>query len=139
MAWSNPTLTIGARCSDASITAGRIVTGDTTDTTNQRMVVKAATGETTQPLGITETLTDAADQNVTVVMQGIAECVVNGNSVNIDINDSIVATTGGIGVKISTLDDTPQLAIGYALAPSAADGDTIPVLIDRHHLTKGTA
>ena len=129
---------ITVKISDASISAYRIVYGDTTDTTNTDMVMLAATGETTKPLGVTLEATTAADQNCAVRVSGIAKIEVNGTSA-IDIGDSICASTAGVGVISSTADNVAQWAIGFALAPSAASGDVIEVLIDRHMIVKGAS
>ena len=73
-------------------------------------------------------------------LAGIGKFEVNGNSVNIDINDQLVATTGGLGVIVSTTDATPQYVGAIALEPSTADGDIISVLIvGPFPIVKGTA
>lgn len=130
---------ITVKISDASIVKGTIVQGDTTDTTNTDLVCKAATAETTKPLGVTLEATTAADADCAIRVYGVALVKVNGSTSAIDIGDSICATTAGVGVISTTPDAAQQWAIGYALAPSAASGDYIPVLIDRHLIVKGTA
>ena len=129
---------ITVKISDASISKFRIVYGDTTDTTNTDLVCLAATAETTKPLGVTLEATTAADADCAIRTNGIALVEVNGTSA-IDIGDSICSTAAGVGVIASTADAAEQWAIGIALAPSAASGDIIPVLIDRHLIVKGTA
>lgn len=134
----NPVLDIAAKISDASISKSRIVCGDTTDTTNSDLVMKAATSGADKPLGVTTELTSASDQTAAVRVEGIAEIEVDGTSA-IDIGDSIIASTGGKGVIAAAASATAQWSIGYALAPAAADGIVIPVLIDRHLIVKGSA
>jgi hypothetical protein len=128
---------IGVRISDSSISKYRIVTGDTTDTTVALCVMKANTGETTQSLGVTQTATTAADENATVRVYGIS--LVEMGSDTVDINSSVTAEAGGKGAVSTTPDAAQQWAIGFALAPSAADGNIIPVLISPHLIVKGTA
>lgn len=132
-------LDVTGKISDASISAARIVQGDTTNTTNTDAVFAAATAETTKPLGVTLEPTTAANQDCLIRMLGIAEVEVDGSGTAIDIGTSICATTGGVGVSSSTPDAAQQWAIGYALAPSAASGDIINVLISPHLIVKGTA
>lgn len=135
----NPVLDVTANVSDSSISRYRIVQGDGTNTTTSLMVVKAATAETTKPLGITVEATTAANSQCGVRVYGVALLEVDGSGTALDIGDSVCATTGGVGVISTTPDAAQQWAIGYALAPSAASGDIIPVLIDRHLIVKGTA
>jgi hypothetical protein len=132
---------ITAICTDNSgITKGRIVQQDTTNSTNTSLQVLAATGETTKPMGITVEDSVAADNSpVAIRIYGIAMCEVNGSGTAIENGDSICATSAGVGVVSTTPDATAQWAIGYALDPSAASGDFIRVLIDRHLIVKGTA
>jgi hypothetical protein len=134
-----PVLQIGAVVSDSSISKFRIVQGDTTNTTNTTMVVAAATGETTLPVGVTYEATAAANRRCGITMGGIANVEVNGSGTAIDIGTRIVATSGGVGVANSTPDATDQYAIGIALAPSSASGDIIPVLIAPHLIVKGAS
>ena len=136
MAFHNRIGTTTAVISDASIAVARIVTGDTTDTTNTSLVMKAATGATTKPLGITFTKTEAVDKEASICYAGITELEVNGTSA-IDINDSIIATAAGVGVIAGTPAATQQWAIGYALEPSAASGDVISVLVSPHLIVEG--
>lgn len=76
---------ITAKISDSSIAVGRIVQGDTTNTTNTDMVMKAATAETTKPLGITLEAGAAANDEVAVRTSGIALCDVDGSGTALDI------------------------------------------------------
>ncbi len=136
---SNPGLQKAYLVSDASIAVAKIVTGDTTDTTNSSVVVKGATANTDFPLGVTATSTSAADKPATILLSGIVELNVDGNASAIDINDRLVSNGSGQGVKAATASATAQQVLGYALAPSTAAGDIISVLIDRHTFVKGTA
>lgn len=138
MSEQHPVLPIGGKISDASISKYRIVTGDTTNTTIAVPVFKAAADSTVPALGVTYEATTAANQTCGIVVMGIAYVEVDGTT-PIDINDSIIATTGGKGVKAGAASATTQFAVGHALAPSAADGDIIPVLIDRHLIAKGAS
>lgn len=135
----NPGLQKAYLVSDSSIAVARIVTGDTTDTTNSSVVVKLATASTDFPLGITATSTSASDKPATIILSDIAELEVDGNAGAIDINDRLVSNGSGLGVKAATASATAQQVIGYALAPSTASGDVIPILIDRFTFVKGTA
>lgn len=130
---------ITAICSDSSIAVGKIVQGDTTDTTNSSMVVKAATADTNFPIGVTVSKTTSADEQVAIATDGIVNVYVDGSGTSLDIGTKIVATTAGVGVSVTTADDTAQEVLGVALAPSSASGDIIPVLIARQSLVKGTA
>jgi hypothetical protein len=122
---------IAVKISDASIAVGKILQGDTTNTTNSSIVCKAATDSIQKPLGVTTTATDAANEIATMQYSGIVKINCDGSSNAIDIGDMIVATTAGQGIIAPTLDSTERWTIGYALAPCAADGDMIPVMIDR--------
>ena len=135
----HPVLDIAMKISDASIARYRIVQGDTSNTTNTDMVAKAATGETTRPIGVTIEATTVADQTAGVRVAGVALVEVNGTSA-IDIGDMICATSAGIGVIATAADATAQYPVGIALAPSAASGDVIPVLLTPGAIiVKGTA
>ena len=134
----NGGMDVGMVCSDASIAIGKIVYGDTTDTTNSQKVVTVATADTHVPIGVTMTATTAADEQVTIRVSGIADVVVNGTNA-IDIGDKIVASAAGVGVIVTTTDAVVQEVLGIALAPSTANGDRISVLIARQSLVKGTA
>jgi len=126
--------------SDATSSKYRFMQGDTTDTSNVSLVVKAATGETTPPLGISQQPTTAADQPSTMRVYGIGKLTVNGNSINIDIGDQLTPTTGGLGVKVSTTDATPQYVGAIALEPSTADSENILVkIVGPYPIVKGTA
>lgn len=133
----NPTLLKAVTISDSSISAYRIVKGDTTDTTNSLMVCAAATASTVPPIGVTTDATTAADEKTTIVMGGIALVNVDGSGTAIDIGTAIVATTGGQGIAASAASNTAQYILGYALEPSAAAGDVIQVLIAPTHITNG--
>jgi len=133
----NPGPDVTMRISDASISAFRIVQGDTTDTTTARAVALAATANTQVPLGVTLAPTVAADEDAPIRTSGIALVEMNGDTV--DIGSPIVATTAGKGAVAPTADATARWLLGHALAPSAADGDVIPVLIGRGLYVKGTA
>lgn len=139
----NVTVTTGAtmtaQCSDASIAVGKILQGDTTNTTNVLQVVKAATASTQVPVGITITETDAANEKLTYQYSGIALVNVDGSGTAIDIGTLIVATTAGQGVAAPTFDATARYAVGVALAPSAASGDFIPVQLGLTHFAKGSS
>jgi hypothetical protein len=138
--WTGADIT--ALCTDATgITTAKLVYQDTTNSTHAQLAVLAATGETTKPLGITVSGTSSAADNLPCVVRinGIALLTVDGSGTAIDNGDSICATTAGVGVIATTPDAAQQWAIGYAMAPSAASGDIIPVLIDRHLIVKGTA
>lgn len=126
---------VSAKCSDSSIAEFRIVTIDTTDTTQDELVVKAATGSTVPLVGITLDNTDSADLNVTYRMYGIAKLRVLGNSDNISEGDLLVASTGGKGIKFSSPSGTTQFIIAQALAPSTADNDIIRVQIMMQNVT----
>jgi hypothetical protein len=78
-------------------------------------------------------------ENCTIRVFGTSLVEVDGSGTAIDINTSICATTAGVGISSSTPDAAQQWALGFALAPSAASGDTIPVLINRHLVVKGAA
>lgn len=132
-------LDVTAKISDASIAKFKIVIGDTTDTTNADMVMTVGTAETDKPLGITQEATTAADADCLVRMGGISKCVVDGNANAIDIGTSICAGAAGVGHASTTPDAAQQWAVGYALEPSAADGDIIKVLVSPHLIVKGTA
>jgi len=134
-----PGIDITVTISDSSISAYRILQGDTTDTTNVLVVMKAATAETTKPLAVTQEATTAADAQCVVRISGVAEVEVNGSGTAIDIGTSICASTGGVGVSSSTPDNAQQWAIGYALEPSAASGDVIKVLVAPHLIVKGAS
>lgn len=117
--------------SDASIARYRIVQGDTTNTTNAKEVGKAATAETQVPLGVTVYSTAAANRSVAVQREGVALVEVDGNTAAIDIGTPIVAMAGGKGRAAKTGGSGAQWVLGFALAPSEADGDIIPVQIAR--------
>ena len=133
----NPGPDVSMRMSDASISAFRIVQGDTTDTTNARAVVKSATANTEVPLGVTLAPTTAADENVPIRLNGIAQVEMNGDTV--DIGSPIVATTAGKGAVAPTADATARWIVGFAMAPSAADGDVIPVRLAISLFVKGSS
>jgi hypothetical protein len=128
---SNTSPTFAARCSDAGgISVGEIVTMDTTDSTNSRKVVKAATASTDMPIGVVIEPASGTDKNCTVQYQGIVSVKVDGNAGNIAENQYIVAGSG-YGLVAPTADATKRYALGIALAPSTAQGDYIDVMIDR--------
>jgi len=137
MRTGNPSPDVGMIISDASISAYRIVQGDTTDTTNANTVVKAATAATQVPIGITQQASDAADQYKTVRISGISMCEVDGSGTAIDNGTPIIATTGGVGIAATSSGSSVQWVIGFAQAPSSASGDIIPVLIDRTYYPVG--
>ena len=116
-----------------------MVKGDTTNTTNIEAVVDIAANANAVQIGVLQEAVTEANQIRTVRVAGIAIIDVDGSGTAIDIGDSIIPKAGGQGIKAAAEGATAQFAIGYALAPSAADGDEIPVLIDRHRITKGTA
>jgi hypothetical protein len=124
---------IAAKVTGAAIAVGKIVQGDTTNTTNSSIQVLAATASTQKPLGVTTTATTAAGEIATIQYAGICKVNVDGSGTAIDIGTQIVATTAGQGIAAPTADATERWVLGYALAPSAADGDLIPVMIDRSH------
>lgn len=128
-----------AKCSDSSIAVGRLLQIDTTNTSNTELVVKAATADTQWIVGVTTDLTAAANRDVSFQIYGVCRVDVDGSGTAISEGDKIVATTAGQGVKFTAVDATSQNIVGVALAPSAADGDLIPVLIDRMDLVKGSA
>ena len=132
-------LNIPFKITDAAIAAYALVMGDTTYTTNSERVGTVATGETDKPLGVTLEATTAANQTIPVQVAGVARLKCDGNAAAIDIGDSICAGASGVGHKSTTPDATAQWAIGFALEPSAADGDIIDVLIAPHLIVKGTA
>ena len=132
-------LDVAFKITDASILAAAIIKGDGTNTTNAERVGTVATAETDKVIGVTLEPTTAANQVIPVRLAGIARLKVDGNAAAIDIGDSICAGAAGVGHKSTTADAAEQWAIGYALEPSAADGDIIDVLIDRHLIVKGTA
>lgn len=135
----HPVLDKAATISDSSAAKFRILTGDTTDTTNNLLVLKLATGETTRPIGVLQVATTAADERQTVRFMGISKVTVNGSGNAIDVNDMIVASSGGKGVKSTTPDATDQYPVGIAMAPSTADNDEIDVLLTPGALiVKGT-
>jgi hypothetical protein len=127
------------KVSDASIARYKLVKGDTVNTTNSEKVVTVATAETDKPIGITQEATTAANGIVPVRLAGIGKLQVDGNAAAIDIGDSICAGAAGVGHKATAPDADQQWAIGYALEPSAADGDIIEVMIAPHLIVKGTA
>jgi hypothetical protein len=133
-----PTQFLSCVISDASSSAYRLVNGDTTDTTNTLISCAVATDATAPIIGVTTRATTAADEHTVIVTDGIAMVDVDGNSNAIDIGDFIIPTTGGQGIIAAAAGATAQYAIGIALAPSAADGDVIPVLISRTRIVKGT-
>jgi len=135
---SNPTLEKTYKVSGAAIAANKIVYGDTTNTTNNEVVVLSATASTQRPIGVTAESTSAADKPARIVISGIAKVNVDGSGTAIDIGDQIIATTAGQGIKAAAVGATAQEVLGIALAPSAAAGDLIDVLIDRQSLVKGT-
>lgn len=120
---------IAVKISDASIAVGKILQGDTTNTTNSSIVCKAATANTQVPIGVTTTATDAANEIATMQYSGTVKINVDGSGTAIDIGTLIVATTAGQGVAAPTADATSRYIVGKALAPSAADGDLIPVML----------
>ena len=132
---------VGITCevSDASAAEHLIVVGNTSNTTINKKVVAKATGSTVVPLGVTCEATTAANQNATIQVAGVAMVTVDGSGTAIDINDSIIPDSSARGVKAAAAGATEQIALGYALAPSSAAGDVIPVLIDRHHLEIGAS
>ena len=141
MADGKPTVIAGsffsAKCSDSSIAVGRLVQMDSTDSSVTEMVVKASTADTTIPFGITVTSTSAADQNVTIQIQGICNVSMDGST--IDEGSKIVSAAAGQGAVSTAEDATNQWCVGFALAPSSVANDMIPVLIAPFPLNKGTA
>lgn len=132
-------LDIAFSISDAAIGANILVRGDVAETTNVLRVAEIVTAATQLPIGVTMASTSTDDTEIPVRVSGIAMLEVDGNAGAIDIGDSIVGNATGQGVKAAAPDENQYKAIGYALAPSAADGDVIPVLIDRHHISEGVA
>jgi hypothetical protein len=130
---------VSYKCSDSAILPGKIVAVDTTNTDNQETVVAAATGSTEKVIGVATTETTAANQEVTIQIGGICKVNCKGDGTSISEGDYIIATTAGQGIVIDTEDATNQYTIGVALQPCAADGDMIPVLIERNAINKGTA
>ena len=127
------------KISTAAIARYKIVKGDTTDTTNSDEVMVVAAAETDKVLGITQEATAAANDHAVIRYGGISLLQVDGNAAAIDIGDSICAGAAGVGHKSTTPDAVEQWDIGFALAPSAVDGDIIPVQIHPHLIVKGTA
>lgn len=125
--------------SDSSSTKYRFMTGDTTDTTNLVIAVKAATGETTPPIGILQEGSSAADAVRTLRIYGTAKLEVDGSGTAIDINTLLVAKAGGVGVSSTTPDAAQQWVGARSLGVSTASGDIILVKIVDILLVKGTA
>ena len=130
---------VSYKCSDAAILPGVIVQIDTSNTDNQETVCKAATASTQKVFGVATTATTAANQEVTIQIGGICKVNCDGSGTSISEGDYIIATTAGQGIIIDTEDATNQYTIGLALQPCTADGDFIPVLIERNAINKGTA
>lgn len=135
----NPTLTVGAKCVDSGgIEIHRICALDSTSSATQT-VISDATANTEKPFGVIAEPTTSTNGDVTVIVSGIAEVEVLATSSNIAVGDYIVASTAGKGAKAPTADATARYVLGTALEASTADGDIIPVLIDRTLYVKGTA
>lgn len=143
MAVGKPTVVDGNfvsyKCSDSAILPGKILQIDTSNTDNQETVVKAATASTQKIIGVSTTETTAANQEVTVQYNGICRVNCKGDGTGIGEGDYIIATTAGQGIKIDTEDAANQYTIGIAMQPCVADGDFIPVMINKLAINKGTA
>ena len=140
MAEGKPTIITGpfyvARISGSSIGVSRIVQTDATDSDNVLSVLKAATADTSIPIGVTVTSTSSADESATIQIQGVVLIEMNGSTVL--TGSQIVAATGGKGAVSTTEDDVNQYVAGIALAPSTADGDMIPVFLNLYAINEGT-
>jgi len=118
------------RITDTTIAVGRIVKGDTVNSTNADACALAATADSDIALGVTLDATTADDTPIPIRMNGIALVECNGNSVNIAIGDRIVPTTAGVGIKATAADGTEAWAVGIALEPCTVDGALIEVWVN---------
>jgi hypothetical protein len=125
--------------SDSTASKYRFMQVDATDTSHTVFAVKAATADTTAPIGILQIPTTYADECSTLRMGETGKLEVNGNSVNIAGGDKLVSAAGGIGVGASAVSATQQEVGAIACEPSTADGDIITVKIVQFPLVKGTA
>ncbi len=126
---------IGVIMSDATSSANRFVQGDTTNTTINSIVVKAATADTQIPLGITTKATTEANEPSSIQIYGLAEIEMNGTTV--DIGSQLVAAAGGKGAVATAEDQAAQYSGWVAMAPSTADEDIIPCLFWPSRITEG--
>lgn len=114
--------------STAAIADARFVIQATTSTAALHSVT-AASASTSPTLGISMNAADDESQNVGVRIDGIATLEVNGASSNIAVNDPLVPTTGGVGIKASASGETAQWIGAIALEPATTDGALITVKI----------